>query len=322
MSGRALSPDQIALQEAIWNIYYHAFFSAGFSAPPFSKETLRSQRLADSLEIVLQAHDHRARARRIRALTKLAAADMIRADRLDRLVETGGGAAVRYNLERVASSLDLELARLEELPPIEAAKMVLAIEATPGCGPDDSQCQSTLDPNTMITTVIASGKVRRTIAQLRTSLDPTNWDVCGGNVFNDTHRVSANPSSMDPSHPGYSNDPSPAPPGSPWLLYEDVLAGIARYRNVLQIEFQEDAIDQSIQWNYDLVVNFESSLYGMPAVGKLDFDSGFLRAQAINAHWSAVTVKKSVRFTDEMMNLWIGPTLTLWLEDTASMPCC
>jgi hypothetical protein len=322
MSGRALSPAQIALQGAIWSIYYHAFFNAGFSAPAIDKEGLNTTRLADALGIVLEAHDDRAKLRRIRALARLAAANMIRADRLDQFVEPGGGALVHAYIQRLASSLNLDLAPLEALPPIEAAAIVLALEGIPGCGPEDTQCQSTFDPNSMITTVVASGKVRRTLSQLKTSLDPRNWDICGGNVFNDTHRVSVDASSTDPAHPGYADDSNPPMPGIPWLLYEDVLAGIARYRNVLQINYQEDAVARSIQWTYDFVVNFETSLYGMPAVGKLEVDFGFVSAQAIDTHWSVVTVKKSVRFTDELMNLLVAPTLTLWLEDTTSMPCC
>jgi hypothetical protein len=317
-----LPSGHIEVQQAIWSIYYHAFFNAGFSAPTLDKENLRPQLLANALQIVLHARDDRARERRIRALAKLAAADMIRGDRLEKLGEVGAGALVHDTLEKLASSLDLDLARLETQPPIDAAKMVLALEATPGCGPQDTQCQSTFDPSNMLTTVVASGKVRRTIAQLKTSLDPLKWSVCGGNVFNDTHRVSVDKSATAPPHPGYITDPNPPSPGLPWLLYEDVIAGIARYRNVLTIEFQEDAAGESIRWRYDLVANLETSLYGLPAAGTLEVDRGYVSAKTIDADWSAVKVKKSVRFTDELMNLLVAPTLTLWLEDTASMPCC
>lgn len=331
--GAGPSPQQ-TVEDAMWSVYFHSAFRNGLRGPALSPELgLEPMPLRNAANLLADADDHHAQARRGLALRKIVAAGL---DRRDRLIGPLGeelGAETRGAIERLAGRLGISLDDLDDLPMLEALLRLIELLRQhpllpPGCEIADSACTACHDGITLKTTVRGSVRVNRDLEHLMRSTDPRAWSACSP-YFQETRRVE--------NAPGYPTHPkNGAPYGTPWtgLLFERVKSGPVIFENVLRIDAFERT-SARILLEYDEHHSVRTHFPFKTIEGGIEIDCGKTIIEPDGGGWSRVQIEKTVRFVDltpgpgpdidygELLNYWTPAILCLWVdEDVDVSPCC
>jgi hypothetical protein len=314
----------------MWSIYNHTMFRSGLRASVLPLR-LQLMPLTEAIELLLGCFDEHDATRRRRAVAKLVAAGLHDENHLLRVTDPDTAKILRTQVRSLVDSVGVDPARIAGLSLSDAPLAVLrlmsdAALAAGECAVRNPSCVACLDGMTLQTTVTAVVEVNRPLDELRRVLDPRNWDECS-DAFVDTHPVK-----LEPNYPPAT---IAAPPGDPWCghLWEEVDTGIAKFVNVLKVEFH---VGDNIEVEFQLYDPVSAEILGIPRGGALLVDQGSVTATSISTGWSEIRVVKTVQFVDltpgdpgnqydvgELLNYLAPGILCLWHEDETQMgPCC
>lgn len=367
-SGVRQMPSTNEIRQAVWSVQYNTQFRRKADAESVLTARIREAvlpiQLDAALEILIGSYDDHDLARRSSAFVKIGAAGLFRLESLVRFFGNEERAQrTRALIVTLADAVGIKKIEeaLSQKPSNVASyvdKQLLAtINSTPGtCVPIDATCVACIDGRTWETTVAASARVPRPIAELAEVLDPRNWNRCG-TTFKDIAIVQWNTSTSKWERPnppillpgkGQSWSTSRPGPHTPERgLFEHVQIGqsasgqfIAEFQNVLNIDFVVSLTGASadkIEVTYSLNTPLEGMVFGQPIGGGLINDEGYARAirdATSPMTWSRVEMQKTVQFVDltpaggtydfgELLNYMAPGMLCLWLEEPSQIsPCC
>ena len=180
------------------------------------------------------------------------------------------------------------------------------------------------NPRTHDSTVISVGLVQKPLAQMVGDLDPYRWSKCS-DFFKRSEPV--DPVDYKPLGGRVAN-------GKRWQMYERFALPGAVFENILNICFT--VTDTLISADYSL---YDSLLFEFGALqlpGVLERDSGHVRAQALSADWTQVSMEKTIRYRDltpddgpeggidagQWLNYVAPAMLGLWIDDASQARIC
>jgi len=180
------------------------------------------------------------------------------------------------------------------------------------------------NPRTHDSTVISVGLVQKPLAKMVDDLDPYLWSKCS-DFFERSEPV--DPVDYQPLGGRVDN-------GKRWQMYERFVLPAAVFENILNICFT--VTDTLISADYSL---YDSLLFEFGALqlpGVLERDSGYVRARALSADWTQVSMKKTIRYRDltpddgpeggidagQWLNYVAPAMLGLWIDDASQARIC
>ncbi|MDJ0850333.1 MAG: hypothetical protein QNK04_18335 [Myxococcota bacterium] len=313
-------PQDAEFAGALWSVYFHSTFRIGFARHLISKD-FAPRPLPEALQVLMDAKDEHSPVRLRKAVARLVASGWAREKRVAELTgnrELAG--KVHQSLFEIADRLHMDRRLLTD-EDFAAAGQALSSAPLTGlaCNPTPLSCVACLDGLTLRTTLQASVRVDRPLADLEALLDPHCWDACAGSIYNDTYRTIQ-------QNNDWIEDPNPPTCGVGWNghLIEDVVIGFASFDNRLEIRFWRSPGGGTIRWSFALRDNRDTRLGGASQPGLLTRDNGHLQAtQEVGGATTLIQTLKTVAFDNETLSLMAPALLCLWTDNVSEViPCC
>ena len=302
------------MRRAMWSVYYKSAGHRRSVLPP----RLRPMRLEDALDVLIAHPDQHGGARRRRAALRLAAADLHEKARPE----------VVHRVTKLANEVHVE-GLLDSVGERDLSSVNSVLKKAPHAKIDCAAVNNVkikvdYDPRTHDSTVISVGLVQKPLAQMVGDLDPYRWSKCS-DFFERSEPV--DPVDYKPLGGRVAN-------GKRWQMYERFALPGAVFENILNICFT--VTDTLISADYSLYDSllFEFGVLQLPGV--LERDSGYVRARALSADWTQVSMKKTIRYRDltpddgpeggidagQWLNYVAPAMLGLWIDDASQARIC
>jgi hypothetical protein len=209
-----------------------------------------------------------------------------------------------------------------------------SLEAAPAV--PAQQTQSTLDLESLTTTVRIRAPSLRDFKDLRRVLDPRSWDESP--FWPEAYQVELSPDRRE-----FAKVKTVEVPGEPWHghLFEHVewnwnLQTLASFRNFLNISFNVSEAPQRIRLDFSLYACEGSQLLLREARNGIDVDRGFMNVDHVStpqATFFRIDTQKAIRFSDildrrtpfegpvgsgQILSLLAPAVVGLWMHDLVS----